>query len=453
MRQEHPGPTIAAGGLVLGIATDLLLRWIPPGLNVALWTLLFLIAAFIACRAAGRGLHPFAAATATLAGLGVMWRDSAVLVALDVAFLLLFLPMLPLGARGVRMAAAGLSQIAAAVVTTGFQVVAGFAQLVTFDLPPARLPSMRGTGVAVRGVAMAAPALILFGTLLTSADDHFAKLLGRLVDFELREIALHLLIIAVATILCAGAFRSFALSGAAPQPSRPSFLRLPATETNIAIGLINLLFATFVAVQFRYFFGASDLSESESARRGFFELVWVVGLVVPMLLAVEWLVDKSNGTRAFRLQALLMVALVLVIGASAYRRMQLYRDAFGLTQLRLYTTALMIWIGAVLVWLAVTVLTGRRERFAIGALATAVLAVVVLHAINPDALIVTTNLERARSGRRAFDSAYALRLSDDAAPVIFANAEAFDPVALRSFAERQRPRGWRTWNVSRGRLQ
>ncbi|HYR28248.1 MAG TPA: hypothetical protein VEU30_07255, partial [Thermoanaerobaculia bacterium] len=67
MKQTQPAPTIAAAALILGLASDLLLRWIPWGVNVTLWTLLFLGAAFLACRAAGRTIHPFAAAAAALA--------------------------------------------------------------------------------------------------------------------------------------------------------------------------------------------------------------------------------------------------------------------------------------------------------------------------------------------------------------------------------------------------
>ena len=133
--------------------------------------------------------------------------------------------------------------------------------------------------------------------------------------------------------------------------------------------------------------------------------------------------------------------------------MQLYRDAFGLTQLRLYTTAFMIWLVALLLWFALTVLTGHRARFAIGAVATGMIVVAALHAINPDALIVTTNLARSAAGRRAFDAEYAAGLSDDAAPVILANRAAFasNPAAWQAYVQRPRPIGWRTWNDSRAR--
>lgn len=445
MNNERTATLIAISALVLGIAADVLLRWIPWGLNTTLFTVMCLAAAAVTSRANGRKIHLFAAAAAMLAALGIVWRDSPVLVGLDIILLVIFLPMLALGAREVRMAATGLSQIGVALVTTGAQALAGPPLLVASDLPWRKLPRGSATktaGVVLRGLLIALPALLVFGALLSSADKEFAKVLGRLFDFNPRELILHLFITAVATGICAGFLRSFAISGPAPMPARPSFLRMPVAETNIAIGLVDLLFAVFVAVQSRYFFGeATSMSHSEYARRGFFELVWVVALVMPMLLIVEWLVGRSV---LFRVLAGVQVALVLVIAASAWRRMQLYRDEFGLTRLRFFTTAFMIWVAVLLIWFAITVLTGNRGRFAIGALASAVAAVVMLHAINPDAIIVRTNLERAANGQRPFDDRYAMQLSDDA-------AEELVRAGHVAFLYPPRPAGWRTWNVSRAR--
>jgi hypothetical protein len=374
-----------------------------------------------------------------------------------VLLLLIFLPMLALGARGVRASSAGLTQIAAANVVTGAQAVAGLPQLLAEDLAWRRLPAgatVRTGGVFLRGFVIALPALIVFGALLSSADAAFAGVLKDMFAFDLGEAVLHLVVIAIGAAVSAGFLRSFAISGPTPAFARPAFLRMPGPETNVALGLINLLFATFVIVQFRYFFGGSetlrigDLTYSEYARRGFFELAVVVALVVPMLLVVEWLVANhidSQHIRLFRVLAAIQIALVLVIAASAYQRMQLYRDAFGLTRDRFFTTAFMIWLALLLVWFALTVLTGRRDRFAIGTLVSGLAAVVILHAINPDAVIARTNLSRAASGIRPFDEKYALRdLSDDAAAEL---ARA----GYTQILDRHRPTGWRTWNLSRAR--
>ncbi|HEY0160614.1 MAG TPA: DUF4173 domain-containing protein [Thermoanaerobaculia bacterium] len=466
---------IAAAALALGVVWDGMVRYVPWGVNVVVWTGMF-VAAGIWCRVSGirgvtadetgsasppapdtRHLTPdtlfdtlFPAASALLASLGLLWRDSGSLVALDILLLLVFLPMLGLGARGVRLQAAGVGAIALGWLVTAVQAVAGLVLLVTRELKlPAARPSSGRLRVVVRGTLLAAPALLVFGALLTSADAKFELLVQNLFTFRLEELFAHLAVIAIVTAVCAGYLRAFAYEDElVALARRPPTLRLAVAETTFALGLVNLLFAMFVGVQFRYFFGAPPATLSAYARRGFFELVFLVALVVPMLLLLDWLVDDERVRPLFRIMVFAQIGLVLIIAASAYYRMHLYRAEFGLTTQRLFTTAVMLWLAFVLVWLAATVLTGRRERFAIGALAAGVATVVILHAINPDALIVRTNL--ARAGDRPFDANYALQLSDDAAEVILTDPRIPPETAIR-FAKRQRTIGWRTWNVSRGR--
>jgi hypothetical protein len=463
---------IAVAALVLGVAGDALLRWIPWGLNAVLWTTLFCVAAQICARvtrvqpvtdeqtndeSAGvpRRVSWFPMICALLAAIGIFWRDSEFLVGLDVLLLLLFLSMLALEARGVRLHTAGLAEIGAAVIVTGAQSVAGFPQLLARDLTWSRMPrvGVRGTGVALRGTLIALPALIIFGSLFASADPKFGSLLRDLIRFDPAEAFQHLFMTALIAAICAGFLRSLALSGALPRPSGDFSLSLPAAETNFALGLVNILFALFVGVQFRYFFNAAPENLTQYARRGFFELVWVVALVVPMLLLLEWLVAKDRGLTLFRGLAATQIALVLIIAGSAFYRMKLYRDEFGLTHLRFYTTAFMIWVAVLLGWFACTVLTGRRHRFAIGVFATGMAAVVALHAINPDNIIVETNIARTRTTQKAFDSNYTLDLSDDAAATVLANADVVGPVVVDRFLRRHRPTGWRTWNMSRAKAR
>jgi hypothetical protein len=427
---------------------------VPWGLNAFLWTALFCVAACVSAKNV-RPISWFPLICALLASAGIVWRDSEILVMLDALLLMLFLPMIALAARGVRIHDSGLAQIALGIFFTGAQSVAGFPRLILGDISYTHIPKagFRGAGVALRGTLIALPALLIFGSLLVAADERFARFLGDLIVFDISEAVLHLIVIAVIGAICAGFLRSLVLSGPAPQTNTSDFLTLPAPETNFALGLVNLLFALFVGVQFRYFFGGAPAELAQYARRGFFELVWVVALVIPMLLLLDWLVNKEHGQKLFRILASVQVALVVVIGASALHRMQLYREEFGLTRLRFFTTAFMIWLGALLIWFVCTVLTGRRNRFAIGTLATGMVMVVLLHAINPDRIIVETNVERARAGRRPFDAVYATRLSADAVPAIVKNADVVGPLVIGRFSHRYPPMRWRTWNLSRARAR
>ncbi len=447
--------TLALSALLLGLAGDLLLRWVPWGLNVPLWVALAVAVAFHSTAGTERRVALLPAVCALLAAAGLVWRDAELLRVLDVALLLFFLPLLALRVRGVQLARSGLSEVGMAVATTGVQTVAGVPQFVFSDIPWRELPAhgtMRAGGVAARGLVLAMPALIVFAALLMSADAAFAKLIQNLIFFDVPDAVTHVIVTILLAAVCAGFLRSLLFSGGMLRVPRPSFVKLPAAETSVALALVNLLFGAFVLVQFRYFFLITNpASLAQYARRGFFELVLVVALVLPMLLLLDWLVEKKS--KLFRALIATQVALVLVIAASAMRRMQLYRDAFGLTELRFYTTAFMFWLGVLLLLLVATVLTGNRHRFAIGAIATGMMAVLALHAINPDALIAKTNIARAKAGLRVLDARYVAHLSDDAAPAILANRDAFaaQPEALRQFLTRPRTIGWRTWNLSRAR--
>jgi hypothetical protein len=152
--------------------------------------------------------------------------------------------------------------------------------------------------------------------------------------------------------------------------------------------------------------------------------------------------------------------------------MQLYERTFGLTGLRFYTTAFMVWLGVVLLWLAATVLRRRRERFAVGVLLSGLATILVLNVINPDAIIARVDVHLARHNRPV-DYDYLGSLSDDATPVLLAaipelerraqvgatygpsgpvdryasNIKASLDLHVRCSAD------WRTWNRSRARAR
>ena len=145
--------------------------------------------------------------------------------------------------------------------------------------------------------------------------------------------------------------------------------------------------------------------------------------------------------------------------ASALLRMRLYQQAYGLTELRLYTTAFMGWLALVFVWFLATVLRGRRDRFAFGALVAAFAVLLLLDGLNPDALIVRTNVNRAGAAATDnFDERYASGLSADAVPALIASLPALSEpkraTVARTLLARWSPpeeRDWRTWNWGRAR--
>lgn len=209
----------------------------------------------------------------------------------------------------------------------------------------------------------------------------------------------------------------------------PQAFTLGTVEIGVILGLMNLLFLSFVIVQVPYLFGGMDFVQStpdfklaEYARRGFGELVTVAGLVLPILLASHWLIRKENplAGKLFRVFAGIQIVLLFVIMASVVQRLVLLTGdlGYGMTTIRLYPLIFMTWLAIVFLWFGVTVLRGARQHFAWGALWSALLILGATHVLNPDAFIVKTNIALMQHGRE-FDPVYNSRLSDDALPAIF----------------------------------
>jgi len=441
---------LLVAGAVLGTVGDALLRAPgPPGLNLALWVASVAAAALALHRRAALALNRERVAWLMIGvvfAAGLAWRDAPPLklLALGCATLTFALAAHRLAAAWVRRAGvvryAGALALGALHAWTAAALALADATLSTPRVENHRAARRRGAAAVARGLVIAAPLVAVFGALFMSADAVFAKLVTNALRFDFERIASHILLFLILAWLSTGYLRGFLTGTDLPSPRdlwrdrallafAPKRPTLGITEIATALATLDLLFLLFVIVQFRYLFGGDalvqvtpDLTYAEYARRGFFELVFAVFLVVPVLLAADWLLESRSRRDAvvFRSLAGLQIGLVLAITASAFQRLRLYHASYGLTVSRFYATVLLIWIGAMLLWLAATVLRGRRDSFAFGALASGLATVGLLFVINPDAIVARTNVARMASAdaRVRFDVAYATSLSADAVPVL-----------------------------------
>ena len=472
--EARGGWAILAAALALGLGGDLLLRAWPWGLNATIWLTGLCAVALALPRFESLGL-PRPRGTKWLAAavgfsLMLVWRSSPVLESLNVLAVFLCLGMVAFrtAASGLRLA--GSTEYAANLVVSAVQVLVGMVVLLARHLDwrsiTARERSDRFVALG-RGLAIAAVPILVFGALFASADIFFRDLLRDAVLLSPGEALSHLMLWALFAWLAGSYLWGALLAEREPVPETPriGWLRFEFIEAGVVFGLIDALFMVFVGVQFRYLFGgaarvesSSSLTYAEYARRGFFELVAVAALVVPFLLFTHWLLPRGYARlhRFYVCLAAVLVVLVFVVMASALQRMRLYQEAFGLTELRLYTTAFMVWLFAVFAWLAFTVLRGRRDRFAFGAVMAGLAVLVCLNGLNPDALIVRRNAAIAGDDR-PFDSEYALNLSPDSVPSLVANFDEVPPQERCTVGRELRRRylnsdgDWRTWNWGRYR--
>ena len=470
------GLGVLAAALVLGWLADLLLRATPWGINVFLWVAILAGAAVALSRwgglevaGGGRWLVPVAVFFAA----AVAWRDSPVVASLNVLAVLVALSLAAFRGRrgGIRLS--GISEYALGGIYTGILSSLGPLPVIVKEIRWREVAQGRWRGPALgvtRGLFLAIPLLLVFGGLFAAADAVFEALVVKLFGFDVAELFGHVFLTLffawiVAGLLWVALFARNPESLAFPHPTA---LSLGIVDVGVVLSLLDALFLIFVVVQIRYLFGGAErvvettgLTYAEYARHGFFELVTVTALVLPVLLLAHWLLRAENRAHERTFQALsgIMVALLFVIVASALQRMYLYTQQFGLTELRLYTTIFMLWVSVVLVWLVLTVLRGRGDHFAFGVLTTGFAAILLINALNPDALIARVNVGRMQAGKE-FDAYYLTLLSADAAPVLVEALPRMSKPDRRVVKENLHARwadieggDWRSWNLSRSRAR
>lgn len=321
-----------------------------------------------------------------------------------------------------------------------------------------RRDSAEGQTLAVlRGVLLTAPLLLLFGALLTAADAVFEKLLVEAFQGVSLSLPLRLL------LFCSfvSAWLRLWLS-AEPQSAPRARTLFGAVEMRIALGSLSALFALFLIVQTGYLFGGSDwlaaqgLSHAQYARSGFFELTACIALLLPVvMLAYQTAVGEKD--TALRWMGGLLILQAGGLALSAYSRMLLYISQFGLSVERFYAASGILVALVVLGWAAYACGSPRQACWVVSRQTVSVLFLLgALSLVNVEALIVRTNIERARQGS-SLDLVYLQSFSSDAIDALKNSVGVIGPkerlALLRELSAEVDKRGGFSWNLSRWKAQ
>jgi len=200
----------------------------------------------------------------------------------------------------------------------------------------------------------------------------------------------------------------------------------PKTAIYTVLTAFNAIYCLFFAVQAAYLFSAfnGNLPEvftyAEYARRGFFELCMVAGINLGILIISHLTVKKELGEepkllRAGTLGTSLFTILLIATGLS---KMVMYINAYGLTQLRVFTS----WFMVLLLFIFAVICIRQFKKF--NASKFIVVGFVVMFMAlsygNVDGLIAKYNISRYEAGTLpTFDVEMIAGLSDAAVPHIY----------------------------------
>ena len=299
-------------------------------------------------------------------------------------------------------------------------------------------PPRRNIWPVVRGIVIALPVIAIFASLLASADVVFGQRLEDLINWfkidNLPELIFRFIYIVIIGYALAGVILHAATESKdeklanEDKPFIPPFLGY--VEATIVLGSVVALFTAFVVIQFQYFFGGTTnihidgYTYAEYARRGFGELVTVAFFALLMLLTLSAVTKRETETQRkfFSGLGVTLVALLLVMLVSAFKRLDLYEAVYGFSRLRTYTHVFLIWIGLLLIATIALEILRKERMFTFAMLIASFGFAVTLPILNVDAFIVNQNIQREMNAQSKdsvdLDAQYFLDLSDDAVPTL-----------------------------------
>jgi len=338
-----------------------------------------------------------------------------------------------------------------------------------------RVPS-NSVGPLLRGLAVSLVLLTGFGSLFASADPAFADIADRILlpDVTVGPLSFRLFVLVVVAVLvgaAAAAARAVPAAGLsgwasalvdavlAPLAWRPPRRQRARLEWALPLALLDLLFASFVLLQAAVLFGGREhllrtpgLTAAEYARQGFFQLIAVAALTLAVVAAaVRWVGDQDR--RLLRPLLGLLCALTGAVLVSAAVRLHHYEQTFGHTRLRLVVGVAIVWIGVVFALVVVAGVRWQAGWLPRAVLGSAVVALLGLNGLNPDAFVARRNVDRyAASGR--IDVGYLSGLSADAVGELGRLPEPLRGCALADQRRRldwAASGGWQAANLARAR--
>jgi len=263
------------------------------------------------------------------------------------------------------------------------------------------------------------PFVVLFLSLFMSADENFDHFILNLSLFDGSFEYSSILWIAVELF----GFLLLYIYGFSNVMIRGSFVEHKTFDpliVGIFLGMLNLLFVTFLLFQLSYLFGgegyikASGINIAQFAREGFFQLMWTMGIVATILLVI---MSRYHGERttAWLLGGLLIST--IIIGFASLKKMHLYQSLKGATVLRYYVEWFDYFLIAVLMVGVVFIL--RRIPFARLLDTVSIIAMVSLtlvSSLNIDEMVASHNIEKFKESPKELDKVALSRLSIDALP-------------------------------------
>ncbi len=283
----------------------------------------------------------------------------------------------------------------------------------------------KALGKVLVGLLCALPVLVVVVPLLISSDEAFKGLMTQLFSHSFTTILKSLLGIALAVFVVTYGFSL--KHGRVSRLKDSTFAGIENAYIISFLSAIGVCYLLYLFSQLAYFFSAfrgflpdKEITYAQYARKGFFEMcvIAVINLLIVFLALA--LAKKKEGKVCHGIKALTtFIALFsLVIIATALSKMVLYISAYGMTILRLGTSAFMVLLTVVFISVMLRIYI-RKINVVKTALLTAGCVVLVLGVCNVNAVCANYNYHCYKQKRlETIDVQAMYELGDEGIPYL-----------------------------------
>lgn len=275
------------------------------------------------------------------------------------------------------------------------------------------------------GLVAAIPVLLIVTKLLASSDAAFSSLLSS-VGQSIGKTVADVIIGVIVSILAVGLVYSLKY-----KKYESKELQIPTVPTSGAAAFLCVLssvYAVYLFSQLAYLFSAFksilpagyEFTYAEYARRGFFELCAIAAINLALLLCAIVFSSKNSGKlpKAIKIPCAFIAVFTLVIIATSISKMFMYIDVFGMTTLRVCTSAFMIWMAVVFIAALARLFIKRLDVLAV-ALAAGLIVLSVLGIGNVNRFAAKYNYEAHVANEKAIDVGYMAKLGDEGVEYLY----------------------------------
>lgn len=188
---------------------------------------------------------------------------------------------------------------------------------------------------------------------------------------------------------------------------------------SIFLGLINLLFLSFIAMQMPFLLDSNYLpvgiNVADFAREGFFQLMAVMGLVMFIFL---FIMRRFKGEKRITFFLLGLLVQSIIMGIVSLKKMHIYQEIKGATVLRYYVE----WFDYFLIVSLALGIVFLLRKYAFTKLLNIItilglVSFTLIVSLNIDTMVAKHNIEKFKDNPNALDKDALRWLSIDALPI------------------------------------